>query len=334
MSETDLGRLQASLAGAPDMQVSRVVAMVDAMPDRGEADALIAPLRSRLALMRPARRVSFTRLLFTPLNPVILGTSEWRRSNMGVPRAALACLGKAVLAALPASSDWCGAGQCLLPAMGRTLWPQASAVLDELAMPRAWPTDTGLTSAEYRAVTGTVACVLREAADVEACAAQGRPPDDALLRAMLSNGHARVAGALDTLVAVLLDQMPSPVRVLAIAADVAGGDHVLGRALDRLVDQLSQRTGDVSGLRATAYEAARIAVLLSSLESAAVPGRRERLDLIRRKADSSCRVCFERAFTQTMAPLKAGGGAPLDDDTIATMEARARDLRWFETAAP
>ncbi len=87
-----------------------------------------------------------------------------------------------------------------------------------------------------------------------------------------------------------------------------------------------------------AYEAGRIAVLLSSLEGAAIPRRRERLDLTRRKADASCRRCFEQAVRQTLALLEddgseAGGVEPLDDDTIATMEACARDLRWFETAA-
>jgi hypothetical protein len=53
--------IQTSLAHAADAQIARVVAMVDAMPERGSADALIAPLRPRLAALRPTRPLSFTR---------------------------------------------------------------------------------------------------------------------------------------------------------------------------------------------------------------------------------------------------------------------------------
>jgi len=50
--------LQRSLLDAGDAQISRIVAMVDALPERGSADALIAPLRPRLARLHPRRRPS------------------------------------------------------------------------------------------------------------------------------------------------------------------------------------------------------------------------------------------------------------------------------------
>ena len=55
------------LAAARDAQILQAVAMVDAMPERGAADEIVAPLRSRLARLRPPRPLRFARLLFLPL---------------------------------------------------------------------------------------------------------------------------------------------------------------------------------------------------------------------------------------------------------------------------
>jgi len=78
--------LQANLATAEDDQIARVVALVDALPERGTADELIAPLRPRLQQLRPKRMVGFARLLFTPLDPLIGSAAacwsrvmSWRR---------------------------------------------------------------------------------------------------------------------------------------------------------------------------------------------------------------------------------------------------------------
>ena len=326
------GEVQASLAQAPDATLARVVAMVDALPDRGEADAIIAPLRPRLAQLRPVRPVGFSRLLFTPLNPVILTKAEWRRADMGLPRPSLTALGKAVRTALGNDSIWCTEGQ-VSPERGPALWTQAALVLDRLQLPTGWRSETGLTDADYNDVRGVAAAILHEAAQIEWLTGQQDLVDDAAIRGILTRSQARVRAALDTAVAVLLTRLASPVRILAIAAEVTGSDHVVGRALDRLVSQFEQRPCDITEMRPAAYEAARIAVLLASFEGATPQSRRSRLDTVRRRADASCRICFEQAFTQTMLVLKAGSEAPPDDESVATMEAQIRDLRWLETAA-
>ena len=61
----DVRGLRRSLAEANDEQVLSAVRLVDAMPARGIADELIAPLRPRIAQIRPARPLSPTRLLFS-----------------------------------------------------------------------------------------------------------------------------------------------------------------------------------------------------------------------------------------------------------------------------
>src|ERR1700712_4282876 len=84
------------LAQARDEQILKVVAMVDAMPERGAADQLIAPLRARLAQLRPPRPLRFARLLFLPLDPLIVSALRWRAEQPTIPRSAIPSLAAAV----------------------------------------------------------------------------------------------------------------------------------------------------------------------------------------------------------------------------------------------
>ena len=51
----ELRQLKRELLAADDQRVRRLVALVDRISVRGEADSLIAPLRPRLAMLRPPR---------------------------------------------------------------------------------------------------------------------------------------------------------------------------------------------------------------------------------------------------------------------------------------
>src|SRR5271165_6163640 len=92
------------LAAARDEQIMQVVAMVDAMPNRGPADQLIAPLRPRLAHLRPPRPLRFARLLFTPLDPLIVSAARWRPEQPTIPRTVIPFLAAAVEAVLGAET--------------------------------------------------------------------------------------------------------------------------------------------------------------------------------------------------------------------------------------
>ena len=89
MSGTELRRLGGELVSAQDDKITRVVAMLDKLPHRGAADALLVPLRPRLARLRPVRPLTFERLLFTPLDSLILQPADWKRDAPGIPRSAL-----------------------------------------------------------------------------------------------------------------------------------------------------------------------------------------------------------------------------------------------------
>ncbi len=328
---TGVLQLQASLVQARDAQVTRVVAMVDALPDRGEADALIAPLRPRLAQLRPARPPGFTRLLFTPLNPVIMPSPEWRQCGIGIPRPALSRLGAAIRAALPDSA--------VLPvgpdegtAVFQLLWPEAAAVLDRLDLPPDWHDTTGLAARDFPVVARTAGSVLHEAAAIERLARKRDRVDDAEIWPILSRSKARGPVALDTVVSVLLARLPVPAQVAALATQASEGDRATGRAIDRLASSLSIGE-DGADLREAALEANRVAALLDALEESATADRRAQLDQVRRDADALARRSFGQAATQAVAMARSAMGASFDDGAIATMEAFARDVRRLETAA-
>ena len=74
-----LRRLHHGLSTAPDMQIAKVVAVVDALEVRGAADEMIEPLRPRLPQLRLPRPLRFSRLLFMPLDVLIVSNPAWRR---------------------------------------------------------------------------------------------------------------------------------------------------------------------------------------------------------------------------------------------------------------
>ncbi len=84
--KTKITAVRQHLAEAADRQLIEVVALIDAMADRGGADALVAPVRARLQRLNPRRPLRFSRLLFLPLDPVIVAGPEWRRDAIGIPR--------------------------------------------------------------------------------------------------------------------------------------------------------------------------------------------------------------------------------------------------------
>ena len=130
-----LRTLHRDLAAAQDDQIHRVLTIIDALAERGDADKLIAPLRGRIAELRPRRKLSLTRLLFTPLHPLIVDAAGWSSAAPSIPRTAILPLAGQVrdglgataatldaLAALHSSTD--GIGE--LVGIGGELWPAAA----------------------------------------------------------------------------------------------------------------------------------------------------------------------------------------------------------------
>lgn len=341
-----LRAIRQELAGARDDQISRVVAMLDAMPERGEADRLIAPLRGRLARMGVERRMSFTRLLFLPLDPVVMPAPDWRRGAPGLPRSALPALAEAVRAGLGAA---CGEVEAALEgvtarqgaavlAAGRLLWGPAARVLAEAPAPAGWSGRTGLQERDFLALARPCASVLRQAVPLHATLARlglGEDADPALLQAMLREAAAAGEAHFAVLVAVLLARLPGCAALLALVDELApagparlAADEAVGFVLERM-----EVTADSSLARVTAALAADQA-LLQGLEARAAqrPSRLAQVSAVRQRLAGACRGRFASELPARLLE-PAVRLAAADDSEMEGLEAAARELRHFGQAA-
>src|ERR1700712_791706 len=81
--------LSSELRDAADSKILKVTRMIDLLPRRGEADLLLEPVRHRLAALRPARPLTWVRLLFTPFDSMLVPAAGWRPGDLSVPRSLL-----------------------------------------------------------------------------------------------------------------------------------------------------------------------------------------------------------------------------------------------------
>jgi len=271
-----VAEVQRKLRRAADEQLAQVVALVDAMPVRGAADALIAPLRARLATIEPIRPLSITRLLFRPLDPVITTGPRWRPGAPAVPRTALPSIGDAVIAQLGpfaqavqasiAGRD--GKEHAIVNQAGAKLWPAAAATLARLPIPAGWSLATGLPEGCYSEIRANMAAVLHQAVPLsqrmrDAGAADSAPAINAILNATQADHPA----GLGIVLAILLADgcTAAPVLLAALAMPGSQVDLAVEHTLDRAQHVLTAVLPSI-GLAAASFQAAHIAALLDAIE--------------------------------------------------------------------
>ena len=345
--------VQRNLIAARDEQIARVVAVVDALADRSAADALIAPLRPRLQQLRPPRPIRLARLLFLPLDPLIVPAPRWRPGDPLVPRTALAPLadivkavGSAVVAQVEASLAGivCGDTQAVADA-GALLWPAAARALADAAPPQGW-SESGLKATEFAPIARGVAGVLENAAAVRrmvAEARQGLAVRPEIIDTVLEAATRRGPEAWNLTFAVLLARLPDAAPLLQrVAAHAARGTDPASRAraervAEAVLDGLERHgpggpVGDAE-LASVGAEVRRIAALLEAIDGpGATQQRRRRVQELRHALDASSRSRFEEGMASAfVAPLREQleAAGPID---VPGLEDAARRLREIETA--
>ena len=352
----DLRTVARALRDAPAARVREAVAMIDALAERGAADALIAPLRGRLRQLGIPRRLGFVRLLFLPLDPVIRDPAGWRAEQAAVPRSALAPLGAAVQAAL---SEQAGAiraaiaagvpGPDLVDRFGPPLWTAGAEVLRALpaaaAPPPGWE-GTGLPEVCLAPIATACACVL--GAETALRAAIDRPDGPAVMARVLAATAAAGPDCLALLTAVLLGRCAAPAGLLALlarAAATAGraAHAAVDRALTAVFERLEREAG--AGLSATAADQA--AGLLAAVANGTSPRQQALAQATQLRLDAACRARLETELAaQVLAPLRdlsgeagpgeAGPGAGPGEAgaaAVAGIEHSARALAGYAAAA-
>ena len=332
--------LQRGLLRAADDRLSQVVALVDAMPHRGAADALIEPLRARLAVLAPSRPLSLSRLLFKPLDPAILPGARWWPGMPAVPRTALAPIGGAVLdgmgpscipvRALVAGHD--SAEAAVVAQAGALLWPAAALVLDTLPMPAEWTDATGLPPGCYDPVRADIAAVLHQAVAIRRCGAMAEGPERAAgVRDLLADTASLRPAGLAIVLAVLLSKGLATGPALAAAGGPAvdlAGEHALDRAQHVLKAVMPNLP-----VAAAAAQAVQIGALLDAMEGPqARPGMRSRAREMRRAADAACRTRLLVALDRDFLPRVADPGPEMADAEVTALEGVARGLRRLALA--
>ena len=342
-----LKALARAVSATDDPRVLRIVAAVDALSKRGDADALIAPLRPRLQALRPPRPLRFARLLFQPFDPVIVPAPRWRPGQPAIPRTALTPVAEHVRSELGGKAADIEAGlagkttadAATVSQLGRILWPLAAPVLAAPHLPALWGT-TELGDPVYPPLAGDIAAILAEAPALDqfcsesALGVHGPGSDNA--RSLLGRiANARPA-ALPAMTALLLARVPGAMEELPSAASGPEGAALQAAkslASDALLRQLDQDGGTetqlAQGTVADAGAAAgRIAALLRQLDASAGKQHRDAARGLMQRLDAGCRsrfaTCLESEF---LAPLLAPGFPP----PAAALETAARGLRILET---
>lgn len=344
--------LQRTLGEARDDQVSRVLAVVDALPDRGVADALIAPFRHRLTALKPPRPLTFSRLLFMPLDPVIIAATAWRRGSLGIPRTAILPIASEVrkkLDGVAAEIDVLIAGRSAddgraVRGAGGLLWPAAADILDRAPMPHDWASATGLNRQDHEMVAHACATILRGACEVHDIATRSADGEEIVPADLGRIVVAASANPLEVgmLLAILLTRLPTAQNVISSIGDTAGGKAewagrlAVDTAIDFMLETIETGTPASLELYKAAQEALRIANLLDGLEQPGPcfrPSRKTRVEALRRRVDAQQRERFDLEIEEKVFRPTAALGAEANDREIEDVEAWIRDLRHFEVAS-
>ena len=348
----ELRGVREELNAARDEQVARVVALVDSMLDRGAADALVAPLRARLAVLRPGRPFNFTRLLFTPINPIIVPPASWRRGDGTVPRHTLQAFSEIVRNAMGAraralddalvrrTGPTLGDGEKVVEELGSLVWPEAAQILATASVSEGWVQRTSLSDADFASLAQTVSSLLGSALDRQALAGQIEAdgvPEPRLLSRVIAGSLSELAGAAALAVGLLIVETARPdLMVQAVDAHVAVLGQAAGipaeRAIDFAMQHAQAQIAAPSDLARGLQSLREGMLLIQALETRTWQGgdRRARIQLLRGTAVESCRDSFVRTLdTQMLAPLKAMLATP-GDMQILQLERTARDLRDLE----
>jgi hypothetical protein len=350
---SDVRQLRSQLANAEDAKIHRVLEFVDSLAKRGEADAMIAPLRVRLAKLKPRRKVNFARLLFLPFEPLIVAPADWNREPSNIPRTALGTLARYVQdnhstetvgSGLTVSTDlFADDLKCLLGVGGR-VWPAAAEVLRSLtAAPRDWSSETGLQNQDFTAIRSALQVLLPLAAPLIQMAVNakaGTDPEPEQLLAMLDAVAPAGSAVMAMFIAMCLNWLPRPGIFIKIADQFANakGHAAIAATADNAVElvlsRIERSSTSKADLASTADEMRRVAVLLDDLtaNSPNKPGRQTRVEQVRKSVDSVCRENFATEIDSAfLAPC--GRIAMADEGAIEDFENTARTLRRYEAVA-
>lgn len=327
-----------SLTSASDAALGRVVQLVDTMASRTEIDSVLDSVRPRLRSLRPARPISVNRLLFMPLEGVMVAPAAWRRDSGHLPRNALAALA-AVFNGNAARLTEESAAACHghtfdqtaeVGQIGRQIW-QAAAKAMPPTPPAGWQSATGLRPEDYEPLVALCSGVWRHAGRLwDVIESDGDTLSEAMISAALAGPAQDPEEVFAASLALLLERLPRPGFIASVAAGLDPRARVVAsRALDRMIDAELPPL-DPTDPAGAAARVEQLADRLADLEASTlgtVPDRRDRLQKLRHQADLACREAFVATLgSGLLTPLIAMADTA-EEAEVTALEAQVRDLR-------
>ncbi len=349
--------LHPKLLAADNRKIRRIMAVVDEVANPELNRALLDPVRHRLAALKPIRPLRFTRLLFMPLDPLLVPPRAWRPDETALPRSILTPIAKTVRDHLGSMAPYIDKiiadGQADIPraitAAGEALWPRAAEILAGSPPPADWLA-TGLPNTAYAALATNIAAVLRRAPSLRRLARNeeiGTQENDSqvvdeILRDIVNESEVSCA----MIARLILERSPHAAGLLRMIVTTTRSQDekaLMQKAMDRGLDQALSHVEHDNGFADTigrgvladaGEEVRRVSTLLREVESdPASSGQWPRVKAIREKLSRVCYTRFVRGVRENLvAPLEAAV-RPFDGAGQTELEARARELRKLDAVA-
>lgn len=347
-----LQALSEELRHADNPKLLEITRMIDLLPERGAADLLLAPVRDRLASLRPPRQVTRVRLLFMPFDPVLVAAGHWKPGDLAIPRSIIRPLSALVLdeapsVAIPAADE---ADEAALTRAGQPIWDAVAVRLANFVIPESWGTTAwqsahGLTVPLVGPLIAVIRLVLSRAAEIRSLPPQSDPASDLAMSALLSDAARTGPLGWGIMLALLLDAS-APDRVAAAALALARGnrfaaalhaglDTAASDALDRMKtvidDPVPPDLLDPSSLEARLALIRRVEAF-GRLEHRS-PLEQRRVSGLRQALSAANQLVFEQTLRARLPGAETTASELTSSARIGTLEAGARHLRRFAQVA-
>ena len=350
LPQTELAALHSALTRAEQSKIVKLLALADTLQNRGAVDDLIAPFRKQLAQLRPSRPLRFVRLLFMPLDPLIVPTAAWKPKLPSIPRCALLPLAEAV-------SDTMGEEAARIRGMvethtthdrqviaeaGSVLWPSAAQALKRCPTPTAWTQQTGLPDGLFPTMATGVGAVLEHILTLQTWRAEaqlGGAVRTTAVQQVLQQVNKDQPEAVGMFIALVLARLPKAVRQLRAAISEIGGIAAIPMraAMDGAIASLLERLEAEDGietvvlgttLREAGTEVCRVVELMGCVDAkSASPAHMVRMATLRRRLDESCRLRFTIALQNDFLQVLEALDSDADAAAVIRLEGTARGLR-------
>ena len=285
--------LSAAVGQTTDAALMKIVNLLDSLSIRpGELQKVLDNALPRLRQLRPARPLRLARLLFVPLEGIIVSGHAWKSGDATLPRPALPALAQAIEKAVgPRTLALSATLARLAPTavgpittLGAMLWTEAAARAATCAI----EPEEGYTAADMRAFLALCAAGWRHGAAVWAIVGHAPElPQPAQVRALLTQASADPA-ALRIVLATLLYRFDRPGSLAAMGRDITPAvTKAIEGALDRRIERSVAAT-DLATPELAAELEARLVTMAADLKESGWLGskaRRARLDAVRAQVE-------------------------------------------------